>query len=444
MAASSSFRTGPSRDPILATSRPALEKPLKKKPAARRKPASGGLRVAELFAGVGGFRVGLERAGGFAVVWSNQWEPGRRKQHASEVYTARFGTEHHVCADIASVPTADIPDHDLLVGGFPCQDYSVASTLKNAKGLMGRKGVLWWQIHRILAQKEHKPRYLLLENVDRLLGSPAGQRGRDFAVMLSSLNALGYTVEWRVINAAEHGMPQRRRRVFIFGERGVRAPGRGFEPEAHLLEHGLFAGAFPRAEAVNAITRFALGSDLARLSRTFNQGKGRSPFENAGYMCGGTVWTMKLKAPPVAGIVLGDVLVPGSEVPRDYFIPKRELPKWRYLKGAKKESRATTNGHRYQYAEGAMVFPDALDRPSRTIVTGEGGSGPSRFKHVVRTPDGRHRRLTPVELERLNMFPDGHTAGVPDGWRAFFMGNALVTGVVERIGRELARRAARR
>ncbi|HNA33096.1 MAG TPA: DNA (cytosine-5-)-methyltransferase, partial [Flavobacteriales bacterium] len=210
----------------------------------------GSLRVAELFAGVGGFRIGLERAGAFQVVWSNQWEPGRRKQHASEVYTARFGTEHHVCSDIATVPTSDIPDHDLLVGGFPCQDYSVASTLKNAKGLVGRKGVLWWQIHRILDQKKHKPRWLLLENVDRLLGSPAGQRGRDFAVMLASLNALGYTVEWRVINAAEHGMPQRRRRVFIFGERGVRMPGPRFDAHEYLLKEGLFACAFPRAEAV--------------------------------------------------------------------------------------------------------------------------------------------------------------------------------------------------
>ena len=431
-------------DPILAPAHHALKKQSKKKPAARKQAAMGSLRVAELFAGVGGFRIGLERAGAFQVVWSNQWEPGRRKQHASEVYTARFGTEHHVCSDIATVPTSDIPDHDLLVGGFPCQDYSVASTLKNAKGLVGRKGVLWWQIHRILDQKKHKPRWLLLENVDRLLGSPAGQRGRDFAVMLASLNALGYTVEWRVINAAEHGMPQRRRRVFIFGERGVRMPGPRFDAHEYLLKEGLFACAFPRAEAVGDIIRFPIVNDLARLSRSFNQGTSRSPFQNAGYMSGGLVWTMRLKAVPTEGKVLGDVLVPPDQVAPAYFIPKRELSKWKYLKGAKKESRATANGHRYHYAEGAMVFPDALDRPSRTIVTGEGGPGPSRFKDVVLAPDGRHRRLTPVELERLNMFPDDHTAGVPDNWRAFFMGNALVTGVVERLGRELARRAVDR
>ena len=413
---------------------------LKKKTTTSKKSAGSALRVVELFAGVGGFRIGLQKAGDFRVVWSNQWEPGKKKQYASDVYSARFGAENHVCADIASVRSVEIPDHDLLVGGFPCQDYSVASTLKNAKGLVGRKGILWWQIHRILTQRKHKPRYLLLENVDRLLGSPASQRGRDFAVMLSSLNALGYTVEWRVINAAEHGMPQRRKRVFIFGEHNGPALTKSFDPEEQLLVKGLFAAAFPGAEAVSACMRFELDKDLARLTRTFNNNKGRSPFQNTGYMFRGMVWTMKVKAANAQGTLLGDVLLPSGEVPHEYFIAKRDLPKWKHLKGAKKEQRTSASGHKYHYTEGAMTFPDALDSPSRTIVTGEGGPGPSRFKHVVLTPEGKYRRLTPVELERLNMFPDQHTAGVPDGWRAFFMGNALVTGVVERIGKALLRK----
>ena len=87
-----------------------------------------------------------------------------------------------------------------------------------------------------------------------------------------------------------------------------------------------------------------------------------------------------------------------------------------------------------------MAFPDNPDMPSRTIITGEGGASPSRFKHVVKTAGGRYRRLTPIELERLNMFPDNHTAGASDMRRAFLMGNALVTGIVERIGVELLRR----
>lgn len=415
--------------------------PSAKKAAAKAvKPAAKGLRVAELFAGVGGFRIGLERAGGFQVVWSNQWEPGRKKQHASEVYVARFGAQHHVCADIATVQSQAVPDHDLLVGGFPCQDYSVASTLKNAKGLVGKKGVLWWQIHRILSQKNKKPKYLLLENVDRLLVSPAGQRGRDFAVMLSSLAQLGYAVEWRVINAADHGMPQRRKRVFIFGEyKGVWKA-----PVMHelILERGLFARAFGVADGAGAVQSFTLEKDLAKITRAFNLHGKRSPFLNAGMMQGGKVWTMAVKARQITnGTTLGDVLLSPNEVPAQHYIPQRLLGKWKKLKGAKKEERIAANGHRYSYSEGAMAFPDALDKPSRTIVTGEGGGAPSRFKHVVRMPNGRFRRLTPVELERLNMFPDHHTAGAPDSWRAFFMGNALVTGVVERLGHAIRSRS---
>lgn len=412
----------------------------------RAKPAAAApLRVAELFAGVGGFRIGLERAGGYRVVWSDQWEPGKKKQHASEVYAARFGPEGHLCQDIATVKAKEMPAHDLLVGGFPCQDYSVATTLRNAKGLLGRKGVLWWQIHRLLSELGPKrPRYLLLENVDRLLGSPAGQRGRDFAVMLNTLNALGYAVEWRVINAADYGMPQRRRRVFIYGWRDGGKPFTPRAAEAHLVKDGPFATAFPVQEKEAAVQQVRIDGDVAHISSTFNRKGTTSPFLSAGVMRGGVVHTAKV-TPAFSGkpVLLGDVLQPEADVPKAFFVPKGQLKRWKYLKGAKKEARMANGGtHKYHYSEGAMAFPDALDKPARTIITGEGGPSPSRFKHVVATPSGRFRRLTPIELERLNMFPDGHTAGAPDGWRAFFMGNALVTGVVERIARELTRRQA--
>lgn len=404
------------------------------------------LRVAELFAGVGGFRLGLQRASGrtgeYRVVFSNQWEPGRKKQHASDVYAARFGAAGHWNTDISTIGVGDIPDHDLLVGGFPCQDYSVASTLRNSKGIVGKKGVLWWQIHRILRDKRRKPEFLLLENVDRLLGSPVGRRGRDFAVMLRSLDELGYAVEWRVINAAEYGMPQRRKRVFILGyRRRTRLYKRMRESTAleWLTSAGPLADAFPCASEQHAVLQFSIAHDLIALSKSFGERTGRSPFLNAGVMVDGLVFTTKTKATGEGETAsLGSILQPPDEVAATFFIAKKDLPHWRYLKGSKREPRTSgANGHRYDYAEGAMVFPDPLDRPSRTIITGEGGRAPSRFKHVV-SPDGkRFRRLTPVELERLNMFPDGHTRGVSDAWRAFFMGNALVVGVVERIGRSL-------
>lgn len=404
------------------------------------------LRVVELFAGVGGFRIGLERASDrFRVVWSNQWEPGTKKQPASEVYAARFGDEGHSNADIATVPAKEIPKHDLLVGGFPCQDYSVARTLKQAEGLAGKKGVLWWEIHRIL--KAHTPGHVLLENVDRLLKSPSAQRGRDFAVMLASLADLGYVVEWRVINAADYGMPQRRRRVFILGHHKSTAIGKQMQKlkdaGSWMLDDGLFADAFS-ASAKGILSTFELKGDLADLTQRFNQGKGsaKSPFQNAGLMLGRIVHTMEVK-PAYAGpfTTLGDILLPSKDVPKDFFVPAPRVKDWKYHKGGKQELRTNAgNGFTYKYSEGAMAFPDPLDKPSRTIVTGEGGSGPSRFKHVVRTPEGKLRRLTPVELERLNMFPDDHTAGASDARRAFFMGNALVTGIVERIGKVLQER----
>jgi len=396
------------------------------------------LKVCELFAGVGGFRLGLESTGHFDVVWSNQWEPSTKKQHASLVYAARFGEQNHSDRDIASVPTEDIPDHDVLVGGFPCQDYSVASTLKNAKGLIGKKGVLWWSIHRILSEKQKKPDYLILENVDRLLKSPSQQRGRDFAIMLKGLSDLGYVVEWRVINAADYGMPQRRRRIFILAYSKTSKISTICSKEAPLswvTDTGVLASAFPTAKETKAQARFSLEDDIVSLSQNFNSERGLSPFQNAGMCIEGTITTVKT-TPSYDGpvTVLADILQQ-DEISDAFFIPYEHLERWEYLKGAKSELRTTKEGYSYQYKEGSMVFPDALGQPSRTIITGEGGKSPSRFKHVVQTPRGL-RRLTPVELERLNMFPDNHTRhkDVTDAKRAFFMGNALVVGIVEKIG----------
>jgi DNA (cytosine-5)-methyltransferase 1 len=182
------------------------------------------IKVVELFAGVGGFRLGLEGWNGksassgykkeikspYKIVWSNQWEPSTKMQHASLVYENRFGKNGHSNEDISQVDVSVIPDHDLLVGGFPCQDYSVATTLKNSKGLLGKKGVLWWSIHKIISEKQNKPKYLFLENVDRLLISPSGQRGRDFAIILQSLNELGVSLSGRAFRSNLFFVPQKR------------------------------------------------------------------------------------------------------------------------------------------------------------------------------------------------------------------------------------------
>ena len=397
------------------------------------------IRVVELFAGVGGFRVGLERASEhYKTIWSNQWEPSTKRQDASIVYCHRFGEQGHSNEDIATIPTSDIPQCDLLVGGFPCQDYSVATTLKRSGGIEGKKGVLWWQIYRILDEMKQKPNYLLFENVDRLLKSPASQRGRDFAIILASLNDLGYTVEWRIINAADYGMPQRRKRTYIIGYKSDLAMTQQIDnPLEWILSKGIMAQAFPLSiDYKNQPTSFHIEGDLSIVSSSFNKGKKDSPFENVGIMKNREVTTLEAKAKYDGPLLtLGDILLDDKEVPAEFFIPEEEVPRWEYLKGSKTEKRVNkTTGYEYNYSEGSMAFPDFLDRPSRTIITGEGGKAPSRFKHVVYTPNGRSRRLTPLELERLNMFPDYHTEGVSDMRRAFLMGNALVTGIVERIG----------
>ncbi|MDO4590605.1 MAG: DNA (cytosine-5-)-methyltransferase [Slackia sp.] len=415
------------------------------------------IRVVELFAGVGGFRLGLDgyedesrgwhvpAAGDFETVWANQWEPPGTpgRQFAARCYAERFGAETLVNEDIERVldeveaGRRTIPDHEMLVGGFPCQDYSVARPIAQSNGIEGKKGVLWWQIHRFL--RLFSPRYVLLENVDRLLKSPASQRGRDFAIMLACLDECGYSVEWRVVNAADYGAPQRRRRVYIYAEKDAAA----WDLEGRVSSQGIMPGALPIAEGLSKLSTFEIEGSPFDVSESFGSGLKVSPFRGAGAMQHGRVCTADVVA-EYAGpfATLGDVLVPEGEVPEEFFIPEDKLERWEYFKGSKKEERTHASGYTYIYSEGGMAFPDALDKPARTILTGEGGAGASRFKHVVEAESGRYRRLVPDELDRLQTFPRGWTdAGMTDGHRAFCMGNSLVVDIVHRIGKEIAKRS---
>jgi DNA (cytosine-5)-methyltransferase 1 len=411
------------------------------------------IKVVELFAGVGVFRLGLEGWNNksassnykenfespYEIVWSNQWEPSTKMQHASMVYETRWDKENHCNQDISTVEVDIIPNHDLLVGGFPCQDYSVATTLKNSKGLIGKKGVLWWSIHKILSKKENKTKYLFLENVDRLLISPSGQRGRDFAIILKSLNDLGYAVEWRVVNAAEYGMPQRRKRIFILAylqNSTIYNEIKETNVNDWILKDGTLANAFPiQSDDVLFPNEFKLKGDIVDISENFNKNGKKGMFENTGIMIDGIVTTIKTKPSYEDKFTILKDIIQNGEVTEEFYINEEDLDKWFYLKGAKKEMRKNAQGFEYNYSEGGMIFPDSLDKASRTIITGEGGKSASRFKHVIKTSKG-FRRLTPIELERLNMFPDNHTKfdRITDTKRAFFMGNALVVGVIEKIG----------
>lgn len=393
--------------------------------------------MCELFAGVGGFRLGLERLeSGWKTVWFSQWEPGARTQWAHDCYVKHFGDckdkngEYHTGDDIAVVQKEAIPEHTLLVGGFPCQDYSVAHTLASSQGIEGKKGVLWWQIRDVLIAK--RPPFCIFENVDRLLKSPAKQRGRDFGVILACFAELGYSAEWRVINAATYGAAQRRRRTFIFAYRNDTRYGNrmaAVNPEQVLSAEGLMPRAFPILE-VGKPKETQLPTDIVEVSDNF-----AFDFRQAGYMTQGQIYTADVEVCEETPVLLKEILQ--SDVDEKFYITSDRMEKWVYLKGAKKIARTSASGHEYVFSEGPIAFPDVWDRPGRTMLTSE--STLNRSTHVVADPGtGRIRTLTPVEAERLQGFQDDWTAtGMPQRMRFFCMGNALVVPMISRMGKVL-------
>ena len=398
--------------------------------------------MCELFAGVGGFRVGMERLGtGWNTTWFSQWEPDKVNQWAHDCYVGHFGDlqdmrgEYHTGEDISLMDKNAIPDHNLLVGGFPCQDYSVAHTLASAHGIEGKKGVLWWQIRDTIIAK--KPAFCIFENVDRLLKSPASQRGRDFGIILACLAGLNYSAEWRVVNAASYGAAQRRRRTFIFAYRNDTAYGRNMKevtPSDVISQRGFMVQAFPivsNTDIVNGtLGAYATDGDIIRISDNF-----AFAFDKAGYMHDGKIYTCDITENEIQPILIRQILQENAE--EEFYISEDKMPKWVYLKGAKKIPRKTKDGHEYTFSEGPVAFPDPWDRPGRTMLTSE--STLNRSTHVVTDPgSGRLRLLTPIEAERLQGFDDDWTnSGMPKRMRYFCMGNALVVPMITRMGEVL-------
>ena len=444
--------------------------------------------VCELFAGVGGFRCGLNHIDSldnkvedekWKTVWFSQWEPAEKNtQYAHDCYVYRFGTNLDLEGNdttnwnIEEVDKAAIPDFNLLVGGFPCQDYSVASSLATSKGLEGKKGILWWSIRDVLEEK--KPPFVLLENVDRLLKSPASQRGRDFGMILACFRDEGYIVEWRVINAAEYGYQQRRRRTFIFAYKEDTAYGKKIIEDhfsdddakvADILDHdGYFATTFPILPVTEkSIKTTEIPLSIGTVSESF-----KFNFENCGLMKDSIIYTVKT-TPEYSGrqITLGDVMDEGP-VSEEFFIPQEKLyytypevdhsdetlerlpqssrQTWQYLKGAKKLPRKAKNGHEYIFSEGPVAMIDAYDKPARTMLTSEGSF--SRTTHIVRDKmTGRIRLITPTEAERIQGFPtdhtkyclvDGEVIEMPAKKRLFMMGNALVVDLIKDMEKTLS------
>ena len=325
----------------------------------------GKIKVAELFAGVGGFREAVEHSplkNHFEVSWSNQWEPSESakegdKQNANRVYIAKFGKEGHYTDDIHLITDSekklpkDITDIQMLVGGFPCQDYSVAKPKNAAKGIRGPKGVLWWSIERIL--RDVRPNYVLLENVDRLINSPSANRGRDFAVILKGLDSLDYIVEWRIVNAADYGFPQKRRRIFILAYQkdspaAKKIGATKLDADEAIDSKGLMAQGLPcRSDSDKTcvdLTDEKYASDN-ELGAKYKAPAGKSPFFSAGFLRNGLAWTKAVKAvTPKKTISLGQILLKPEHdsIPvnsASFRIDSDVLTKWAYAKGRKNEPR---------------------------------------------------------------------------------------------------------
>ncbi len=401
------------------------------------------LTVAELFAGVGGFRVGLNHIdsidenglaienGDWKFVWANQFEPSTKIQPAFECYVKRFGEEKNSNVDINKVNKKEIPDHSLLVGGFPCQDYSVARSLSKEMGIEGKKGVLFWDIKDVIVEK--KSPFILLENVDRLLKSPASQRGRDFAIMLKTFNELGYDVQWRVINAGDYSMPQKRRRVFIFAYKNNSRFSQWVKNESlNLNKKNIFNDLFP-VEEIKECEKIDLDNyeDILDVSNNFNNGK----FLESGIMIDGEISHSKIIPISERKHTLSKVLDVSKEYNTsldEFVVEDEKLEKWKYLKGSKRIERTSANGHKYIYSEGSMSFPENIDEPARTMLTSEGTT--NRSSHIIYDKDiKKYRILTPVECELIQMFPPNWTDTMPKRNRYFMMGNALVTGIISRL-----------
>lgn len=485
------------------------------------------LTAVELFAGVGGFRLGLEgrvksNNSPFHVIWANQWEPATKRQHAAEIYAKRFDLnvtlddcevfagrngDQLVNKNINDVLIDTIPAHDLLCGGFPCQDYSVARTLSGEMGIEGEKGKLWTSIKHILQQIKVKPRVVFLENVPRLINSPASQRGLNFTVIINDLLDLGYDVEWRIVNAADYGFPQKRKRIFMLAylkdsisnlptgtgqEKDILTRIQTWLSQPDDMDSENRSGPFSKSLPIKPIQL----SGKQKIS--FEPSKmNKSPYQNTGYAWRDqnmNKWSVTGKSTPIfdgSSQVLGDVIE--SEHSKEYVITDREkLRKYRYVKGEQKEWRIRkedqdraleieaedglnlwdfyktltakydsmawansrtnsgfiagfANGIIYNYTAGKMAFPDPLSKPSRTVVTAEIGKSVSRMRHVIEFEKAQFRRLMPIELERLNGFPDDWTKmeGVSDSKRGFLMGNALVIGIVEQISLSLVKLMSR-
>jgi len=348
----------------------------------------------EMFSGIGGFRLGLERVG-WKCVWAND-----RDKYANTIYKKNFGDKELVEGDITEVEADEIPEHTLLTAGFPCQAFSVAG---KRKGFQDTRGTLFFHIARVAKAK--RPPLLLLENVKGLLST---QDGYCFARIIQTLDELGYDVEWQVLNSKHFGVPQNRERVFIIG---------------HLRGKG-GQQIFPIGETDEVDKKVAVETKIKRVI-----GSGREMARV--YSPEGVAPTIRVPSggwhQPRSGGKdsldrhTWDVIVIADRS-RNY------AGKGRNLESPKKVTNALSSVQKDNLL--ALFDGHPNGRPRSTLRSG-------RVPEVGLLEGLRIRRLTPMECERLQGFPDGWTEGVSDTQRYKLLGNAVTVNVVEYLGKVL-------
>ena len=388
--------------------------------------------ICELFAGVGGFSQGFYALHTeWNVVWYSEFDTLAHRCYAlhNGLRKDKTGDKFKTFVDINDITKANIPEHTLLAFGAPCQDFSVLATTKAAKGLNGKNGGLWWQALDVIKAK--RPPFILMENVARIILSPnKDHAGADFAVIITSLAKLGYTIEWRKVCAADYGAATRRTSAYIFAYRNdtnYAWEQSALVPEDILLSKGMMAQAFPvkRLKSTKTLS-FPLDAVKEFYRDAFN-----FRFDDAGIIRGFKATVATVIPDTIPAIPLKDILQ--RDVPDEYLLTDDQRGSMDKLKKkTDKDPRENEDGQKYTYSEGAIPFPDDLDKPARTIVTSEGNV--SRCSHVVLDPQkNKLRWLTPEETERIMGFEEGWTADMSERNRYKCMGNAVVVPMITRM-----------
>lgn len=268
----------------------------------------------------------------------------------------------------------------------------------------------------------------MLENVDRLLISPKEQKGRDFLIMLAVLNKHGYNVEWSVLNAADYGYVQRRKRVFIFAQKWNSKIDKVIDFSKNnetILTKNLKIN---KTEIINE--KIINKINIQEISN-----RGKMNFYNYGYMIKGKIKTIKSKAIH-NGKYTSFKNILEKNVDEKFYLNEDQKNRIFITKDGGKKFRTTTSGFTYTYSEGKMSRFDNLgNKPARTMLTSEGSI--NRSTHIVKEGT-KYRFITPTEAEKLNGFDKNWTSSISSVNRRYFvMGNALVTNLVEEIGKSI-------